>query len=58
MFKVRNKKTNMIVQVLDAYPDEYGKSWFLIWENNGWRWRPADNFVPPNYNLFGDKQKI
>ena len=49
MFKVKNKKTNEIIQVLDAYCDAYGGSWFLIWENDGWRWRAANNFVPPNY---------
>lgn len=49
MFKVKDKNTKQIVQVLHAYPDDlYGKTWFLIW-SNGWRWRAADNFVPPNY---------
>ena len=48
MFKVKNIKTLEIVPVLSAYCDEYGKSWFLFWENDAWRWRPADNFVPPN----------
>ena len=49
MFKVKNKKTKEIIQVLDTHCDEYGAAWFLIWENNGWRWRAANNFVPPNY---------
>ena len=49
MFKVRNKKTNEIVQVLDAYCDEYGKAWFLLWVKDKWVWRSADLFVPPNY---------
>jgi len=49
MFKVKNIKTTEIVPVLSAYCDDYGKSWFLLWENDSWRWRPADNFVPPNY---------
>lgn len=49
MFRVKNKKTEEIIQVLDTYCDEYGKTWFLIWVNDGWRWRAADNFVPPNY---------
>ena len=49
MFKVKNKLTNEIIQVLDAYCDEYGGAWFLIWANDGWRWRAANNFVPPNY---------
>ena len=49
MFKVKEIKTQKIIQVLDAYCDEYGKAWFLIWENDGWRWRPAESYVPPNY---------
>ena len=49
MFKVKNVKTNEIIQVLSTYCDEYGKAWFLIWENDGWRWRAADKFCPPNY---------
>lgn len=49
MFKVKNIKTNEIVQVLAAHCDEYGKAWFLIWDQDAFRWRPSDNFVPPNY---------
>lgn len=47
MFKVKNIKTNKIIQVLDTYCDNYSKTWFLIWDN-GWCWRPASNFCPPN----------
>ncbi len=49
MFKVKRIKTDEIVQVLSVYCDEYGKSWFLIWDQDGWRWRAADDFCPPNY---------
>jgi hypothetical protein len=50
MFKVKNRKTQEIVQVLNVYLDEiYGITYFLIWENNSWRWRLADNYVPPNW---------
>ena len=43
-------KTKEIIQVLDTMVDDvYGVTFFLIWENNGWRWRDAKNFVPPNY---------
>ena len=49
MFKVKNKKTGEIIQVLDTTCDEYGGTWFLIWINDGWRWRAANNYVPPNY---------
>ena len=48
LFKVKEAKTSKIIQVLDTYCDEYGKTWFLIW-NDKWVWRPADNFYPPNY---------
>ena len=49
MFKAKKITTNEIVQVLDTYLDEYANTYFLIWENENWRWRPARNFVPPNY---------
>lgn len=52
MFRARDKVTKNIVQVLDTMIDEiYGVTFFLIWENNGWRWRPAKNYIPPNYAL-------
>lgn len=50
MFRVKNKKTSQIVQVLSVYMDPiYSKTFFFVWENNGWRWRNSDNYVPPNY---------
>lgn len=49
MFKVKNKITEEITQVLDTYCDEYGKTWFLLWVKDKWVWRAADAFVPPNY---------
>ena len=52
MFKVKRRKNNEIVQVLDTTIDEVcGTTFFLIWENDGWRWRSADNYVPPNYDF-------
>lgn len=50
MFRVKNRITNEIVQVLDTMCDDYGKTWFLIWQNK-WTWRAADNYVPPNYEV-------
>lgn len=50
MFRVKNKITNEIVQVLDTMCDDYGKTWFLIWQNK-WTWRAADNYIPPNYEV-------
>lgn len=55
MFKVKEIKTGKIFQVLDVYCDDYSKSWFLLWIDDGWRWRAADEFVPPNYII---KRKV
>ena len=50
MFKVRRRNSEEIVTVLDTYLDDIlAVTFFLIWENGDWRWRPASNFVPPNY---------
>ena len=49
MFKAKYVQTNEIMQVLDTYCDDYGKTWFLIWSGSKWSWRSADGFVPPNY---------
>lgn len=49
MFKVKEIKTGKILQVLDSYCDDYGKTWFLFWVGNKWGWRSADNYCPPNY---------
>lgn len=50
MFKVKRRLTGEIHMVLDVYVEDlHGVTYFLIWENDGWRWRPADSFVPPNY---------
>lgn len=48
MFKVKRLDNQKIYQVLDTYCDDtFHQTYFLIWENNGWRWRPADKFIPP-----------
>lgn len=50
MFNVKRIDNNQIYQVLDVYFDElFHQTYFLIWDNNNWRWRPAYKFVPPNY---------
>lgn len=52
MFKVKNIKTKEIIQVLDTMVDDiFGVTFFLVWENKSWRWRPAKNYVPPNYEI-------
>lgn len=56
MFKVKNKDTGIISTVLDVYLDNiFATAFFLIWENDGWRWRNAENYVPPNYEVKEDK---
>ena len=51
MFKVKHKDTGKIYQVLDTYCEQpFHYTYFLVWDNNGWRWRQSNNFVPPNYN--------
>ena len=50
MFKAKYKPTGEIFQVLSTTVDPVtGVTHFLIWNNNGWRWYSAKNFVPPNY---------
>lgn len=57
MFKVKRIKDGVIVQVLDTYCDnEFGSTFFFIWENDGWRWRPANNFIPPNVEIKEEKK--
>lgn len=52
MFKVKNKQAKEIIQVLDTMVDDtFGVTFFFVWENNGWRWRPAENYIPPNYEI-------
>ena len=58
MFKVKRKRDNHIFQVLDVYCEPpHHITYFLIWENDGWRWRLADNFTPPNYNEDSNEKK-
>ena len=50
MFNAKYLKNNKVYQILDTYLDPiYPVTMFLIWDNGGWRWRPASNFVPPNW---------
>ena len=52
MFKVKRIDTGKIYQVLDVWFDDIlHQTYFLIWENNGWRWRPATKFVPPGVEI-------
>jgi len=50
MFKAKRKDSGQVYQILDTFFDPVTQyTYFLIWENNGWRWRPASKFVPPNW---------
>lgn len=56
MFNVKRIDTNQIYQVLDVYFDElFHQTYFLVWDNDNWRWRPAKKFVPPNYEVKKEK---
>lgn len=56
MFNVKRIKTGEILQVLDTTFDEmFHKTYFLVWENNAWRWRDSKNFVPPNVEIKTDR---
>lgn len=52
MFKAKRKDTGKIYTVLDTYFDDmFHYTYFLVWDNNGWRWREARMFVPPNIEV-------
>ena len=52
MFNAKRIDTGQIFQVLDTFFDDlFHLTYFLVWDNGGWRWRPASNFVPPNIKI-------
>lgn len=58
MFKAKRKDTGEVFQVLDTWFDEiFHQTYFFVWDNDGWRWRPATKFVPPNYEIKGAKDE-
>ena len=57
MFKAKRIDTGDIDVVLDTfYEPEFHQTYFLIWKNDGWRWRPAHKYVPPNIPIPKEKQ--
>ena len=51
MFKAKRIDTDEIDVVLAVnYNDTFQQTYFLIWKN-GWRWRPAHKYVPPNVDV-------
>ena len=52
MFKAKRIDTGEIQTILDVFYDEqYHMTYFFVWQNNGWRWRPATKYVPPNVDI-------
>ena len=57
MFKAKRIDTGEIETILAVnYYDALQQTYFLVWANNGWRWRPAHKYVPPNVNIETIKQ--
>lgn len=49
MFKAKRIDTGEIQTVLSVcFNDCLTQTHFFVWDNNGWRWRPAKKYVPPN----------
>ena len=49
MFKAKRIDTGEIQTILAVdYNDEFHQTYFLVWDNKAWRWRPAHKYVPPN----------
>lgn len=58
MFNAKRIDSGKIYQVLDViFNDTFHTTHFLVWDNNGWRWRPADKFVPPNVEIKKGEQQ-
>lgn len=51
MFKAKRIDSGAIETVLAViHDDTFHQTYFFVWANNGWRWRPAHKYVPPNVN--------
>lgn len=58
MFNAKRIDTGEIFQVLDTHFDElFHSTYFLVWDNGGWRWRPASKFIPPNVEVKNNANK-
>lgn len=52
MFKAKRIDNGKTYTVLSVYCEPPCHStYFLIWENYGWRWRDANKFIPPNITI-------
>lgn len=51
MFKAKRIDTLETETILAVdYNDTFHQTYFLVWSNDAWRWRPAHKYVPPNVN--------
>lgn len=51
MFKAKRIDTLEIETILAVtHDDTFHQTYFLVWKNDAWRWRPAHKYVPPNVN--------
>lgn len=49
MFRAKRIDTGEIQTVLSVtFDDLLTQTHFFVWDKNGWRWRPAKMYVPPN----------
>ena len=52
MFKAKRIDSGAIETVLAViHDDTFHQTYFFVWANNGWRWRPAHKYVPPNVDI-------
>ena len=52
MFKAKRIDTGQVYTVLAVHCEPpFHHTFFLIWDNWGWRWREADKFIPPNITV-------
>lgn len=52
MFKAKRIDTEEVQIVLSVFYDyDFHQTYFLVWDNNGWRWRPAHKYVPPGVDV-------
>ena len=52
MFKAKRIDTGEIETILAVnYYDAFHQTYFFVWSNGAWRWRPAHRYVPPNVDI-------
>ena len=52
MFKAKRIDNGEIETILAVdYFDTWHQTYFLVWSNDAWRWRPAHKYVPPNVSV-------